>query len=148
MGPQNTSFNHANNIQHEFSNSSTSAVFMAPMSPQPQMPLYNHDDQYNNAYSANCFVPNTNSSIVLTSVSQNLGIYNRSVGFRSNMQQPFYQKVACSTPPSPPIGIGFRVNQFQMCILMYLRSRHCMLNPLCRSYNHIPMLHLCHNLIL
>jgi len=102
----NTSFNHANNIQHEFSNSSTSAVFMAPMSPQPQMPLYNHDDQYNNAYSANCFVPNTNSSIVLTSVSQNLGIYNRSVGFSSNMQQPFYQEVARSTQPSPPIGTG------------------------------------------
>jgi hypothetical protein len=62
--------------------------------------------QYNNAYSANCFVPNANNSTVLTSVSQNLGIYNRSVGFSSNMQQPFYQEVACSTPPSPLIGIG------------------------------------------
>ena len=70
------------------------------------MPLYNHDGQYNNAYSANYFVPNTNDSTVLTSVSQNFGTYDRSVGFSCNMQQPFYQRVACSIPPSPPIGTG------------------------------------------
>jgi hypothetical protein len=101
-----SNFNHASNIQHELFNSSTSAVFMTPMSSQTHMPLHNHDGQYNNAYSADCFVPNTNNSIVLTSVSQNLGIYNRSVGFSSNMQQPFYQEVPCSTPPLAPIGIG------------------------------------------
>ena len=102
----NTSFNHVSNIQHEFFNSSTSAVLMTPMSTQTHMPLYHHDGQYNNAYSANCFVPNNNNYMVLTLVSQNLGIYNQSVGFSSNMQQPFYQEVACSTPPSPPIGTG------------------------------------------
>ena len=72
----NTSFNLASNIQHEFFNSSTSAVLMTPMSPQTHMPLYHHDGQYNNAYSANCFVPNTNNSTVLTSVSQNFGTYD------------------------------------------------------------------------
>ena len=90
----NTSFNHVSNIQHEFFNSSTSAVLMTPMSSQTHMPLYHHDGQYNNAYSANCFVPNTNNSTILTSVSQNFGTYDRSVGFSSNMQQPFYQRLA------------------------------------------------------
>jgi hypothetical protein len=61
---------------------------------------------YNNAYSANCFVPNNNNSTILTSVSQNFSTYDRSVGFNSNVQQPFYQEVACCIPPSPPIGTG------------------------------------------
>ena len=78
---QSTSFSHASNMQQEFFDSSTSAMFMTPISSQMHMPLYNHDGQYNNVYSANCFVANTNNSTVLTSVSQNLGIYNRSVGF-------------------------------------------------------------------
>ena len=78
---QNTSFNHTSNMQQAFFDSSTSAMFMTPISSQMHMPLYNHDGQYNNAYSANCFVPNANNSTILTSVSQNLGIYNRSVGF-------------------------------------------------------------------
>ena len=82
------------------------AMFIMPISSQMHMSLYNRGGQYNNAYSANCCVPNTNNSTILTSVSQNHGMYNRSVGFSSNMHQPFYQTVACSTPPSPPIGTG------------------------------------------
>jgi hypothetical protein len=103
---QSTSFSHASKMQQEFFDSSTSAMFMTPISSQMHMPLYNHDGQYNNVYSANCFVPNTNNSTVLTSVSQNFSTYDQSVGFSSNMQQPFYQAVACSTPPSPPISTG------------------------------------------
>lgn len=43
---QSTSFSHASNMQQEFFDSSTSAMFMTPISSQMHMPLYNHDGQY------------------------------------------------------------------------------------------------------
>ena len=48
----------------------------------------------------------TAATPTLTSVPQNFSSNNRSVGFNSNLQQPYYQTVAYSTPPLPPIGTG------------------------------------------
>lgn len=60
--------------------------------------------------SANNFMPaflnSTVNSTVATSVPPNLSSNNRSVGFNSNFQQPFYQTVAYCTPPLPPTGTG------------------------------------------
>lgn len=59
--------------------------------------------------STNNFMPtfsnSTVSSTVATSVPH-ISTNNRSVGFNSNFQQPFYQTIAYSTPPLPPIGTG------------------------------------------
>lgn len=87
-------------MQREFYNGSTSAMFTAPSVSQTHAPLYNHDGQNNNVYSANYFTP-SDKSTVSTSVSQNFSTDDRIVGFSSNMPQP-------STPVSIEIFENFK----------------------------------------
>jgi hypothetical protein len=52
------------------------------------------------------FSNSTVGPTVTTSVPPNLSSSNRSVGFSSNLQHPFYTTVAYYTPPLPPTGTG------------------------------------------
>ena len=96
--PENSRFTNVPNPMH--------TPLAVPNVVQPHIPLSNNQSGQNYiGNSANNFVP-TAATPALTLVPQNFSSNNRSVGFSSNMQQPFYQKVACSTPPSPTIDNG------------------------------------------
>lgn len=89
------SLNSSSNMQHEFYNSGTSAMFTAPNVSQTHASLYNHDGQNNNVYSANYCTPINSGSTVSALVPQNFGNEDLSVGFSSNIQHFSYQTVAC-----------------------------------------------------
>ena len=96
--PENSRFTNVPNPMH--------TLVAVPNVVQPHIPLRNNQSGHNYiCNSANNFVP-TAATPALTSVPQNFSSNNRSVGFNSNLQQPYYQTVAYSTPPLPPIGTG------------------------------------------